>query len=35
VDLNYLFSVMRVWLAKLGDPAGVLAEENRGNGTVV
>ena len=29
VDLNYLFSVMRVWLAKLGDPAGVLAEENR------
>jgi CheY-like chemotaxis protein len=35
VDLNYLFSVMRVWLAKLGDPAGVLAEDGHGSSSVV
>jgi CheY-like chemotaxis protein len=35
VDLNYLFSVMRVWLAKLGEPAGVLAEEGRQTGSPI
>jgi hypothetical protein len=31
VDLNYLFSVMRVWLAKLGEHAGILAQEGHEN----
>jgi CheY-like chemotaxis protein/signal transduction histidine kinase len=32
VDLNYLFSVMRVWLAKLGEPATLMAEEGHDKG---
>jgi HAMP domain-containing protein/CheY-like chemotaxis protein/signal transduction histidine kinase len=31
VDLNYLFSVMRVWLANLSEPAGVVTQETRQN----
>jgi CheY-like chemotaxis protein len=33
VDLNYLFSVMRVWLSKLGETSSVVAVEERESGS--
>jgi CheY-like chemotaxis protein len=35
VDLNYLFSVMRVWLAKLGESPAAIAEGSRQPGNTI